>query len=226
MAEKELEQQDTIGEEIEVGSSPNLPAQAKKVELDLDDAPFLQTEEKTPVPASVPDDIADTEDDKEKASKRKRKILIFGGAGGVLLLALGIAAWWFFFNGPPPPPPAMVSKPEVVVVPTVPGDSAHTEIVREFAPFIIPFTDPNGQTGFLVCKFSAISSDEAVNQEVQQQLLPLRDAIYYYLRGKDNSFLLDARNGEKIRQDLLSVFNDYLSRGKLEDIVFESYLSH
>ena len=226
MAKQELEEQDTIAQDIEVASSPNLPAQGKKVELDLDDAPFLQADEKPPEPATLPEDLSEADKVDGAKTGLKKKLLIYGSAAALLLIVCGIGAWWFFFNGPPPPPPAMVSKPEVVVVPTMPGEAEQTEIVREFAPFIVPFTDSAGQSSFLVCKFSAISSDPAVNQEIQQQLLPLRDAIYYYLRGKDNSFLLEARNGEKIRQDLISVFNDYLTRGKLDDIVFESYLSH
>lgn len=224
MAEEQLEEQDTIGLDLEVASSGNVPAQTRKVELDLDDAPFLQTEEKAP-PATMPEDMEDVGKGAEQKGSRKKKLLILGGAGAIVLL-LGIAGAWFFFGGSPPPPPVAVTRPEVVVVPSLPANAEQTEIVREFAPFIVPTTDAAGQTRFLVCKFSAISSDANVNQEVQQQLLPLRDAIYYYLRSKDNSFLLDAKNGDRIRKDLLSVFNDYLTRGKLDDIVFESYLNH
>lgn len=211
--------------DIEVASSSNVPAQTRKVELDLDDAPFLQTEEKSTPPANIPEDLPDADEESAKRAKRKKKILIFGGAGAALLLICGIGAW-FFFGGSPPPPPVMVSRPEVVVVPTLPVGPEQNEMVREFEPFIVPSTDTDGNTRFLVCKFSAITSDANVSQEVQQQLVPLRDAIYYYLRGKENAFLLDARNGDRIRQDLLSVFNDYLTRGKLDDIVFESYLNH
>lgn len=226
MADQLLEEQDTIGPGLETASSPNVPAQTRKVELDLDDAPFLQAEEKEKTPVNVPDDLAETEDQADGKARRKKRLVIFGGAAAALLLICCVGAWWLFFNGPPPPPPAMASKPEVVVVPNMPTGAVQPEIVREFAPFIVPYTNSAGETGFLVCKFSAITSDESVNQEVQHQILPLRDAIYYYLRGKDNAFLLDTRNGDKIRQDLLSVFNDYLTRGKLDDIVFESYLSH
>lgn len=225
MAEEQLEQQDTIGPVLEVAESANVPAQTRKVELDLDDAPFLQSEEKTSPPAAIPEDLADASKDAAQKSSRKRKLLIFGGAGAAVLIICAAAAW-FFFGSSPPPPPVAVSRPEVVVVPSLPAGTEQTEIVREFAPFIVPTTEASGQTRFLVCKFSAITSDANVNQEVQQQLVPLRDAIYYYLRSKDNSFLLDAKNGDRIRQDLLSVFNDYLTRGKLDDIVFESYLNH
>lgn len=217
-------QEKTAGPEIEVSGDSSAPAAIKKVELDLDDAPFLQTEEKTPAKVEEPEDLEDKSAAEEKRKRRKKLFLLGSLIGGGALLLIAAAVWWFFFRAPPPaPPPA--PEPEVIVVPSTPAPVGDQEIVREFAPFIVPTVGPDGKTGFLICRFSAISKDQAVNQEVQQQLLPLRDAIYYYLRSKDNAFLIDARNAPEIRRDLLSVFNDYLTQGKLEDIVFESYLS-
>lgn len=225
MAEEIQVKQETTGPELEVASSTdNAPVAVKKVELDLDDAPFLQAEEKTPAKTEAVEELEDKSEDEEKRKRKKKLILLLSAIGAGVLLVACAAIWWFFFRTPPPLPPT-APEPEVIVVPSTPAPVGDQEIVREFAPFIIPTVDPNGKTGFLICKFSAISKDQAVNQEVQQQLLPLRDAIYYYLRSKENAFLLDARNGEEIRHDLLSVFNDYLTQGKLEDIVFESYLS-
>lgn len=217
-------QEKTANPEVEVSGGDNAPVAVKKVELDLDDAPFLQTEEKTPAKAEVPEDLEDRSEEEEKRKRRKKLIILSALIGGVVLIVVAIALWWFFFRTPPPAPPS-APEPEVIVVPSTPAPVGDQEIVREFAPFIVPTIGPDGKTGFLICRFSAISKDEVVNQEVQQQLLPLRDAIYYYLRSKDNAFLVDARNAPEIRRDLLSVFNDYLTQGKLEDIVFESYLS-
>ncbi len=223
MAPEEQLNQDTDNPELVVSGTDSAPVAVKKVELDLDDAPFLQTEEKTPAKAEVPDDLEDRGEEDAKR-KRKKNLMLLAAAGAGILVIAALAIWWFFFRTPPPAPPA-APEPEVIVVPSSPAPVGEQEFVKEFAPFIIPTTDPQGNTGFLICRFSAISKDQAVNQEVQQQRLPLRDAIYYYLRSKDNPFLLDARNGQQIKNDLLSVFNDYLTQGKLEDIVFESYLS-
>lgn len=197
----------------------------KKVELDLDDAPFLQAEEKAPPPAPFDEDLPATPDDgaAEEARKRKRKRLIIMIAAGALAL-VAAAVWWFFFRTPPPPPPEG-PKPEVIVVPSKTPGAQPNDIVREFAPFVVPGKDAQGKTDFLICKFSAITQDPNINQEIEQQLVPLRDAIYYYLRSKDRTFITDARNGAQIKKELLSVFNDYLTRGKVDDIVFESYLS-
>lgn len=198
----------------------------KKVELDLDDAPFLQTDEKPQPPAPFDEDLPATPDDDAAAAalakRKKRRLIIIAGVAALLVIAA--AVWWFFFRTPPPPPPEG-PKPEVIVVPSKSPAAANNDIVREFAPFVVPGKDSQGNTDFLICKFSAITQDPAIQQEMEKQLVPLRDAIYYYLRSKDRAFISDARNGAEIKKELLSVFNDYLTQGKVEDIVFESYLS-
>ena len=190
--------------DVEVAASG---AQLKKVELDLDDAP------------ATPDDAS------AGAGKGKgKKLLLLGAIGGVVLLVAAAAVWWFMFRTPPPPPPEP-PKPDVVVVPSAPAAQPAQDIVKEFAPFVVPNHEEKDGTRFLVCKFSAIIKDPAVGREMDQRMLSLRDAIYYYLRSKDNAFLMDARNGPQIKTDLLGVLNDYMAQGKIEDILFESYLN-
>lgn len=224
MADETQTQVDEVLPDFEVASSDNSPAPVKKVELDLDDAPFLQADEKQPSPEEDKDNLPPVDDAADAAKKRKKRLILIGIAAGLLIIIF-LAVWWFFFRTPPPPPPE-APKPDVIVVPSTPANAEPGDIVREFAPFVVPVQDSQGKTNFLVCKFSAITQDPKVNQEMQQRIVPLRDAIYFYLRGKNSDFLLDARNGADIKKDLISVFNDYLSQGKLEDIVFESYLSN
>lgn len=194
----------------------------KKVELDLDDAPFLQTDEPPPMPAAIDEPAEKKEDDSGKKNRKKKLIII--AAVLVILIGASVAGWWFFLRTPPPPPPKG-PEPQVIVVPSEKQETGPVDLVEEFAPFVVPVNVNLKNTTFLICKFSAITREPQVKQEISQQLIPLRDAIYFYLRGKDSAFLLDGRNGEAIKKDLLSVFNDYLTQGKLEDIVFESYLS-
>ena len=190
--------------DVEVAGSG---AQLKKVELDLDDAP------------------ATPEDASAGAGKGKRKkLLLLGAIAGVVVLVAAAAVWWFMFRTPPPPPPEP-PKPDVVVVPSAPAAQSAPDIVKEFAPFVVPTHEAKDGTRFLVCKFSAIIKDPAVGREMDQRMLSLRDAIYYYLRSKDNAFLMDAHNGQQIKSDLLGVLNDYMAQGKIEDILFESYLN-
>lgn len=209
--------------DLEVSSGENVPANVKKVELDLDDAPFLRRDEPPP-PAVSEDSIPAVDDKKDDAARRKKKLILLAAIGAAVLVIALVAVWFFFFRAPPPPPPEP-PKPDVVVVPSTPAVETPRDIVRQFAPFIVPVAEAGGKTRFLVCKFAAISADPKVNEEMAQRLVPLRDAVYFYLRGKNSAFLLDARNGDAIKKDLTSIFNDYLSQGKVEDIVFESYLN-
>ena len=159
-----------------------------------------------------------------RPSKRKKKLFL-QAAGAVvgLLLILGAAAWWFFLRTPPPAPDAL--KPEVIVVPSKPTVKTKPDYIKEFAPFLVPRDDGKSKTRFLVCKFSAVSKDAGLGKEMDQKMISLRDAMYYYLRSKSSEYLMDPRNGPAIKQDLTSVLNDYLTHGKIEDILFESYLN-
>ncbi|MDE6735203.1 MAG: flagellar basal body-associated FliL family protein [Desulfovibrio sp.] len=222
MAETKVKQAAPL--DVEVGGSG---AQLKKVELDLDDAPFLEEEKPAAPPVPRGDDATAAPDEADAGAgkgKRKKKLLILAAAGGVILLVAAAAVWWFMFRTPPPPPPEP-PKPDVVVVPSAPAAQSTPDIVKEFAPFVVPSHQPEDGTRFLVCKFSAIIKDPAVGREMDQRMLSLRDAIYYYLRSKDNAFLMDAHNGPQIKSDLLGVLNDYMAQGKIEDILFESYLN-
>lgn len=225
MADETQLQQEDESLDLLISSTAEPPVSVKKVELDLDDAPFLQADEKSPVVSTHEAVVPEASEDEARAKARKKKLLLIlaGGALGVLALVMA-AVWWFFFRTPPLPPPEGL-KPEVVVVPRAQAPVGNQEIVREFAPFVVPVRNADGKENFLVCKFSAILKDPAVNREMDSQRIALRDAIYFYLRSKDNPFLLDARNAPQIKKDLLAVFNDYLTQGKLEDILFESYLS-
>ncbi|WP_022654963.1 flagellar basal body-associated protein FliL [uncultured Desulfovibrio sp.] len=210
-------------DEVPVRLGPD-PGQAK-VELDLDDAPFLQVPEENSPAVQEGDAPAIPEGDEDAArnSRKKKKLIIVAGAGATLLLILGVAGWWFFLRTPPPSPD--ISAPEVVVVPSKPAVQAKPDYLKEFAPFLVPGTDAKGQTRFLICRFSALSKDPGLGKEMDHKMISLRDAMYYYLRSKSSDYLMDSQNGPAIKKDLTAVLNDYLTQGKIEDILFESYLN-
>ena len=199
-------------DEVQVRLGPD-PGQTK-VELDLDDAPFLQVPEDD-LPAEQEDNAPAPPEEDESAArnrKKKKKLLIMAGAGAALLLVLGAAGWWFFLRTPPPAPD--IPAPEVIVVPSKPAVQVQPDYIKEFAPFLVPGVDAKGETRVLICKFSALSKNPG-----------LGNAMYYYLRSKSSDYLTDSRNGPAIKQDLTAVLNDYLTQGKIEDILFESYLN-
>lgn len=207
-------------DEVQVGLG--LSAGQAKVELDLDDAPFLAPEKVDPpaAPAPAVKDAGDA--GKPAPAPRKKRLLLL--AGVAVLAVVGIAVWWFFLRTPPPPPPEP-PKPEVIVVPSNPVPQGPVDYVKNLEPFLVPHADGTGAVRFLVCKFSILSHEPQISSELDLRMLPLRDAIYFYLRSKDSAWLMDARNGVTIKTDLTAVVNEYLTRGEIEDILFDSYLN-
>ncbi len=219
MAEKQDLKEAPAKDELQVAVSPD--TSLRKVELDLDDAPFL-TEQESPPPAKKEDAPLQVAAD-APPNKKKKLILIAGAAALVVVLAAAAAVWWFVLRTPPPPPPEPV-KPEVIVVPTPKTPTAKPDSVKELAPFVIPRQTAKGAR-FLICKFSTVSQSPRVGMEIDQKLIPLRDALYYYLSSKTDAFLLDPASAPTIKKDLSGVLNDYLTQGRIDDILFESYLN-
>jgi len=220
VAEKQDLKEAPVKDELQVAVSQD--TSLRKVELDLDDAPFLVEQESQP-PAKTEEGPLQVKEEAPAPSKKKKLIIIAGAAALVLLLAIGAAVWWFFLRKPPPPPPEAI-KPEVIVVPTPKTPTAQPDNVKELAPFVIPRQTAKGAR-FLICKFSTVSQSPRVGMEIDHKLIPLRDALYYYLSSKSDEFLLDPANAATIKKDLSGVLNDYLTQGRIDDILFESYLN-
>ncbi|MBO4334256.1 MAG: flagellar basal body-associated FliL family protein [Desulfovibrio sp.] len=215
----------TVAPEVEVASQ-NVPAanpETDKVQLDLEDAPFLkeepeeqekQQEEAQESAPAVP----------EKKPKKKKFVII---ALAAILITAGVVGFIFFGSpAPPPPPPPPKPKPDVIVVPSKPDAKSSPDIVMEFERFIIPVGNSLSSTNFLICKFSTVSKSPTINSEIEQKMLVLRDAVYFYLRGKSYEYLLNPDNATAIKSDLVGILNDYLGHGKLEDVLLDSYLGH
>ncbi|WP_297259667.1 flagellar basal body-associated FliL family protein [uncultured Desulfovibrio sp.] len=218
MADDKVKEKSDIQVEV---ASPASASAGGKVELDLDDAPFLREPEEKPLPpverrSSAPAPVV------KEAPKSKKKLIISGI--GLFVILAATAVWWFFFRVPPPvvEPP----KPEVIVVKPPEAAPVEQDFIFELEPFWVPVKDDKGNTNFLVCRFSTISKSEMLNKEIEKQLMTVRDAMYYYLRNKSLDFLLAAANRETIKKDLTSVVNSYLTLGQIEDVLMESYLGH
>ena len=204
------------------------PAASKKVELDLDDAPFLQKEEEqrkdlparpaSRPPARSPVSAPDTGADKKKK-------LILAAAAGVLLLIGAAAVWWFFLRSPAvPPPPANTPQPQIITVPTQTVPPPPAESLKALDPFWVENKDAQGRSHFLICTFSIVCDDIHAEQEIDRHMLVIRDAIYFYLRSKTFETLLDAKQVEGMKKDIVDTINNYLTRYKAKDVLFESYL--
>ncbi|WP_291322392.1 flagellar basal body-associated FliL family protein [Desulfonatronospira sp.] len=200
----------------------------EKVELDLDDAPFLEEdeEEEEPIPKEeiedVDKEIIEDHEDQETAApwwKQKSAIAAFGSVLIILLLVTG------YLLIPTRQEPPLAPQPELEVVEETveePPEKVLKEKIVQFQPFIVDI-EYGGKIHFLRTRLSLSVFGIEAAREVEDKKLILRDSIYYYLRNKDDSFLMDSNNTESISQDLMSIVQQYLGRDKLQNIVIEDY---
>ncbi len=201
----------------------------QKVELDLDDAPFLEEleeekEEKGPPEAkekseTQPKEIEEKKEQKEEESKKKKKLIIIIASGLSLLL---IAGALYFFLTPkkeekPPPPPKEVKVQEKPPPPK-------PEIIQySFRPFWVDY-DLKNEHKYLHLTLTIEYTEKRINWELLQKNIVIRDAIYYYLKNKDINFFLDKKNIPTLKQDLMSIINQYLGYGKVNAIYLKDFL--
>lgn len=196
---------------------------SQKVQLDIDDAPFLMSFDEPPPPAvrdeSLPEVAPPAED--ELLRKKRKKMLMLGGGMVCLLLVVAVAVWYFWFLPPPAPPDT--AEPTIIVVPSQKSVSGPMEYKIEFAPFMVEQREA-GSVHFLQAKFTGVTQSEAVVAEAKKKELIVRDAVYYYLRNKKHEYLIDSANAASIKLDLLDIVNGMLNNGKMEDILLVNYI--
>ncbi len=212
--------------------SDDLPKALQKVDLDLDDAPFLEDEEEEPAAAEpAAAEAAPDIDIGEKPKPSRKKLFILLGAA-ILLLAGGAAGYFLFFkkpaSPPPPPPPVQEQEPPPPPVeptpPPPPPPPPKQEIVMAMEPFLIELTDSAGRTRFLSIRFTAVTQEKSVELEFKRNRIVVRDAVYYYLKNKNLNFLTDKNNAAALKKDVLSVINQFIGAQPLDNLLIEDYL--
>ena len=214
--------------------SDDLPKALQKVDLDLDDAPFLEDEPEEAPPAPETPTTGEEQAAVDAAAKpsRKKKFLILGLAVLLLLLGGGAAAYFLFLKKPaaPPPPPVEAPHEEPAPPPVMPPPpppeppAPKPEIVLTMDPFLIELTDPKGRSRFLTIRFSAATTEHSAELEFKRNTIVVRDAVYYYLKNKSLEFLTDKGNADALKKDVLSVINQFIGSQPLDNLIIEDYL--
>jgi len=197
---------------------------AQKVELDLEDAPFLEEEEEVkPEPPKSTEPVAlDTEEKKPSGLDRKKKLILLGIAALVLLIAAGLSIKMFFFKGKSAPTPVTeTSKDHGNATEAKPEPQ---ELQVRLDPFWVEQKGEGDEIRFLIVRILLTTTDQASVRDFQVKLMPARNAIFYYLKNKDVQFLADEHNAEKLRSELLLVINQYVADGKFDNLMFEEYV--
>ena len=211
------------------GRSPSV-----KVELDIEDAPFLQEQEEQKAPVKEPERPAPppppVEEKKQSAlqaklaallGNKKRLALIGGGLLLILLAPIGIT---LIFGGKDTQQPA---DPVRRIVPDEPPrDDAPPgpKFLFKSDLFLIERRGSEGEIRFLRCRFSIPTENPVLYGELRAKNIAVRDAIYYYLNNKPVVFLSDDMHTEVLKNDLISVINEHISSEKIQELYIEEYL--
>ena len=204
----------------------------QKVELDLEDAPFLMDEEDEELDEALSVEVEEKPEKEKKKKKKKREIKLpfkwwWLAIGLSLFASGGVVVYFVLPSTPPPPPQPTVVEPEPVPEAPVeepPQEPAFPEETVRLEPFWIEKVDQDGDIRFIKCSFAFASHSPALTQEVNTKLHVLRDAVYYYMKNKSLDYLTDNENMEQLKDDLLTVLNQYLGREQIEEIWIEEYL--
>lgn len=202
-----------------------------KVELDLDDAPFLSEPDEEEEPAEEESTAIEDEEDlsldaEEDAPKglfaNKKKLILLAAA--LLLILGGAAGAFFFFFGGEGAEPEPIEKKRVVVI-TTPQEAENVPLQAvELKPFIVPSKGSEGEVRLLHCTLNIPFDDPVQGQEMNVRLLEIRNAIYYYLVNKPLSHLSSEEEATLLKQDLVNVVNELLTVKKITDIYIQEYV--
>lgn len=201
--------------------STESPKATQKVALDLDDAPFLNQsapeEEQVPPEAekSEPPQPAKPPSPRKKEDTSSRKLIYILGAS-IMILLIGVVIFWLTRPSAPP---------EQVVVEQPPPPAPEPKTVEhfvEFDPFWVSY-EQDDKVLFLSIRIALVTEDPTLSLEVQRKTIILRDAAYYFLNNRPLPSVKREEAADVLKQDLLSVFNQHLSR-PLTGVLIEEYL--
>jgi flagellar FliL protein len=222
-----------------------VPKGLQKVELDLDDALFLEFEEKEPPPATPAEPEPASEPKPEPARPdapppakirirdkfTRNKLVIFAIAAALCLL-LGASGAFLFMTSGLQPENLETQKGKNQTTAGEKHDassldansSAEGQIaVYPFDRFQVEYT-VDSQVRFLICRFSIPDANAALRLELQNKDVVIRNGIYHYLKNAPVSFLNNSTNPEKLKTDIVAIINTFVTNGDVSSVHFEEYV--
>lgn len=198
-----------------------------KVELDVDDAPFLEIE---PEPEPEPEKKEPEPEPEKKAPapekpslmarlKANKKKLILAAGALVLLVVVAVVLNIFVFGKKDVEPETVT----VVVPEQEPEEPAGPAFTVSWEPFWVELHGAEGELRFLVCQFSIPFENSALRAEIANKELSLRDAVFYYLKNRPLILLTSEETSKAFKEDVVSIINEQLQAEKITEIYLEEY---
>jgi len=213
----------------EAGSaSSNLRAQ--KVELDLDDAPFLKVEKQKPIAEAIaPESPKQPEEEVYEtpgAEPLYKRPLVWGVSGIVILLIVfGTILLVSGSRAPKPPGTLAVQEaPQSVLFahppPAAPEPLRPERFLVNLEPFLVLLQSREGQR-LLTFKFSVYANGMEANTVMQEKELYLRNTVYNFLRTQNEEELTRPQIVNSLKAALRQVLTAALPDVDIGEVLIE-----
>lgn len=228
----------------------DVPKGLQKVELDLDDALFLEFEETEAAPPTPTEPVPEAEPEegaapveaapaKKARIKRPSKKIILLAAAILACLLLGAGGAYFFMKSgsktstektPVLQEKATQGAENGSSTPESNDTAAPAQPPRNFTVETFPLDQfqveytLDGQMRFLTCRFSIPDSTPTLRGELQLRTVLIRDGVYRYLKNSPPAFLANTENSEKLKSDIVVIINQFLKSGQISQILLEEYV--
>lgn len=205
-----------------------VPKSVQKVELDLDDALFLEFED--PVPAPPPQEqTAPIEPEAASeivlaeegiASVPLWKKMWFQGLMALVVIILGGGIAFLLMRPAVPPPPVQELMPDQDL--SSDFSKEHSEHLFTMQPFIVEFKQGEN-IGFLKYAFAIPCDNSTLHEELESKTLVLRDAIYQYLTSAELIPPDKSDNMEKVKNATILLINNIVETGQISSLYIAEY---
>lgn len=108
---------------------------------------------------------------------------------------------------------------------TVAAQQVLEETYVDLDEFTINLGDKDGKRYFRgEISIGYDKTNKKVGQEIAANTVVIRDAIIFYFKGKEASYVNDINNEENIKKDLIEAINKELQKGKVTDLRFKNMI--
>lgn len=207
------------------GLKDELPKSVQKVELDLDDALFLEFEDNAPKPpAKAPASSIGSEISLATTPVAQApfwKTMWFLGLMVILFLGVSGAAF-FVFTAPQSPPPIDWAMDDET---PVSSNTPYPERQFSLKPFVVELKQGE-KIRLLTYAFAIPYSNNTFHKELKEKIIPLRDAVYQYLVSSDLVLPDNPESVEKVKSATITRINQIMDTGQISSLYIAEYGVH
>ena len=108
---------------------------------------------------------------------------------------------------------------------TVAAQQVIEETYVDLEEFTINLADKDGKRYFRgEISIGYDKTNKKVGEEIASNTVVIRDAIIFYFKGKEASYVNDINNEENIKKELMEAINKELQKGKVTDLRFKNMI--